>query len=219
MIRQLFIMLLFSLPSVTFSQGMKASGHTIEELVPEGWTHQETFGDLNKDGLIDLVIIATPNNPENIKKREDGYEYNFNQPILGVYFRTKEGVYSCWKLYPEMIPARPDEYVSIDPTIKITDRQVLVVDLDYFASAGSYGTTNYSFLFRFQKGDFYLIGEDERQFSRNTGESEVISKNYLTYKQQRITSNEFDTTVKKREQWKKLPHSPLRKMGTWTLGD
>ena len=43
-------------------------------------------GDLNKDGIQDLVICATPRNPENMMVRDDGYEYNFNEPVLAIYF-------------------------------------------------------------------------------------------------------------------------------------
>ena len=79
------------LPVLTWAQGMKPAGTSADDIVPEGWQKQKVRGDLNKDGFEDLVIIATPDNAENMLTRDDGYVYNFNQPLLAVYFGTGDG--------------------------------------------------------------------------------------------------------------------------------
>ena len=66
------------------AQGLKQLGTAVDDIVPEGWTHSEAVGDVDKDGLNDLVIAATPNFKENMKTRYDGYVYNFNKPILAI---------------------------------------------------------------------------------------------------------------------------------------
>ena len=60
------------------AQDLKQQGTSVEQIVPEGWEHEEAQGDLNKDGIKDLVVLAKPNFKENMQTRDDGYEYNFN---------------------------------------------------------------------------------------------------------------------------------------------
>ena len=60
------------------AQALKQQGKSAEQIVPKGWEHKEAAGDLNKDGIKDLVVLAKPNFKENMQTRDDGYEYNFN---------------------------------------------------------------------------------------------------------------------------------------------
>lgn len=43
-------------------------GRSLEELLPKGWEAQHGTGDLNKDGIEDIILIAHPNFPENKKE-------------------------------------------------------------------------------------------------------------------------------------------------------
>ena len=185
----------------------------------KGWTHQEVTGDLNKDGVSDLVVMATPNFPEFIEKREDGYEYNYNQPVLAIFFGGKDGNFQCFKQYENVIPRRTDPYNMIDCDVQVTPKGVLQIGVEYFSSMGSWGTSNSSYKFRYQDGDFFLIGQDSQSYMRNTGEAENVSFNYLTGKKQLVTFNMFDEKVKKKEKWSRLPKKPLRKLGAWMLED
>ena len=68
------------------------------------------WGDLNLDGLKDVVVVATPRHPEKMQTRDDGYEYNFNSPVMGIYFGTKDGKLSLFKEYENTIPGTEDEF-------------------------------------------------------------------------------------------------------------
>ena len=57
------------------AQALKQQGKSAEQIVPKGWEHKEAVGDLNKDGIKDLVVLAKPNFKENMQTRDDGYEY------------------------------------------------------------------------------------------------------------------------------------------------
>ena len=186
--------------------------------LPEGWGHTEATGDLNKDGIADLVVVATPDFKENTKTRDDGFVYNFNQPLLAVYFGTAGGKMQLWRQYDQVIPARPDEYVSIDTNLTITEKGVLRISLETFASMGGWGTEHSNFSYRYQDGDFYLIGKENQSMSRNTGEMETTSENYLTWRRQVVKENVFeDSNVTKTEKWTKLPKKPLEKLGEQNL--
>lgn len=200
------------------AQELQKQGRGVEDLVPKGWEHTEATGDLNKDGIADLVVVATPDFKENTKTRDDGFVYNFNQPLLAVYFGTAGGKMQLWRQYDQVIPARPDEYVSIDTNLTITEKGVLRISLETFASMGGWGTEHSNFSYRYQDGDFYLIGKENQSMSRNTGEMETTSENYLTWRRQVVKENVFeDSNVTKTEKWTKLPKKPLEKLGEQNL--
>ncbi len=191
---------------------LNPQGLSVEDIVPAGWLHQEASGDLNKDGIADLVIIATPDDAENLKTRDDGYVYNFNQPVLAIYFGNAQGQFQQWKQYDNVIPADDSEFCHHDIVLTITDRNTLRIATELWCSAGSYGASTDTYTFRYQNGDFYLIGMDHEEIQRNTGECVTTSENYLTWKRQVLTSN-FTNTKPPKEKWSKLSKKPLEHLG------
>lgn len=193
------------------AQDFKQQYTSAEQLVPEGWEHFEAVGDLNKDGIKDLVVLAKPNFKENMKTRDDGYVYNFNPYILAIYFGQTNGVFELWKQYNDLF--EPDsEWSSLDVAIKITERGTLQIDTDFFASAGTYGTNQSTYIYRYQNNDFFLIGMKTHDMARNTGEMTTISENYLTWKRWTVKDNAFEKG-KMKESWSKLTKTPLMKLG------
>lgn len=196
---------------------LKRQGTSVEDIVPTGWLHKESQGDLNKDGIADLVVIAIPDYEENLKRRDDGYVYNFNQPILAIYFGNAQGLFSQWRQYDNVIPADDNEYCSHDIALTVTERGTLRIAVGVWCSAGSYGTSTDTYTYRYQNGDFYLIGKDSEEMQRNTGENIVTSENYLTWKRQVVKSNVFDETIPTTEKWTKLRKQSLEKLGAREL--
>lgn len=177
------------------------------------------WGDLNMDGIKDVVVVATPRIAENMTTRDDGYEYNFNSPVMGIYFGTKDGKMSLFKEYENTIPGTEDEFCFIDLEMNISDQGVLSLRIETFYSAGSTNTDYNTFRYRYQDGDFYLIGADTGALSRYSGESETISINYLTHKKQIIVENVFDESVEPKETWEAIPEEPLEKLGARVLNE
>ncbi|MBO4430858.1 MAG: hypothetical protein J5790_05925 [Bacteroidaceae bacterium] len=193
------------------AQALKQQGASAEQIVPEGWEHEEALGDLNKDGVKDLVVLAKPNFKENMQTRDDGYEYNFNPYILAIYFGQAEGDFQQWKQYEDLF--EPDsEWTTNDVDVEITERGTLNISTNFFASAGSWGTNQTKYTYRYQNGDFYRIGKESSDMMRNTGEMTTVSENYLTWKRQTIKDNAFEDVVKM-ETWSKLTKQPLEKLG------
>ena len=212
--RKLFfsVLLMFVATAVT-AQTQK----TFDLTTLRGWEHSEATGDLDKDGKADLVIIATPDFKEHIVT-EGERSINYNQPILAIFRGTGTGGFTPWKQYDNVIPARPDEYVFIDYEVTVNERGVIRIMLNTWLSAGSYGTNNHTYVFRYQDNDFYLIGEDDVNMMRNTGELETDSYNYLTNRHQHVVDNAMKK-VKPREKWTKIPAKPLRRLGTWSFDE
>ena len=195
---------------------LKPQGVSVEDIVPAGWSHQEAQGDLNKDGIPDLVVVATPDDVENTTTRSDGYVYNFNQPILAIYFGTAQGQFHQWKAYDNVIPGDDSENCHNDVSLEITDRGVIRISIQLFCSAGSYGVSTDTYSFRYQNGDFYLIGMDKEEMQRNTGKITLVSENYLTWKRQTTVSNAFDDSAPI-EKWTKITRKALEKLGAREL--
>lgn len=196
---------------------LKPQGVSVEDIVPSGWMHQEAQGDMNKDGIPDLVVVATPDDVENTITRSDGYVYNFNQPLLAIYFGTAQGQFHQWKAYDNVIPADESEGCHHDVSLEVTDRGVVRISIQLFCSAGSYGTSNDTYAYRYQNGDFFLIGMDSEEMLRTTGTSTLVSENYLTWKRQTKVSNAFDESVPTTEKWTKITRKPLEKLGAREL--
>ncbi|MBR5672767.1 MAG: FG-GAP repeat protein [Muribaculaceae bacterium] len=199
------------------AQSLAQQGTSLEDIVPAGWLHHEATGDLNKDGIADLVVVATPDFQENLKTRDDGYVYNFNQPVLAIYFGTQQGQQRLWKQYGNVIPANESENCSHEVSLEITSRGTLRITIGLFCSAGSYGTSTDTYTYRYQDGDFFLIGMDREEMMRNTGECTTVSENYLAWKRQVTKSNAFDDTAPDNEKWSRLKKSPLEKLGAREL--
>lgn len=198
------------MPLQALAQGLKTSGKSAADVVPNGWESTFKTGDMNGDGLPDLVIIATPCNKEKMKTRDDGYVYNFNQPILAIYWGDKNGNYKLFKQYDNVIPAREDEFLAITPSLDITKSGSLQIDLEFFATAGSYTQPTTTHVFRYQNGDFMLIGKDVVELERTTGKTVTTSENYLTRKRIVTTERPKRKAITKRS---RLPKSALKPLG------
>ena len=199
------------------AQGMKEQGTSVEDIVPQGWTHDEVTGDLNKDGLADLVIVTRSNQEDNMFTREDGYVYNFNKPVLAIYFAEANGQLKLWKQYDEVLQPNTDICIN-EIELQITDRGVLRISTSMECSMGSWTTSSVNFSFRYQNGDFYMIGKETNSLQRNSGDVEVVSENYLTWKRQVVKSHISDEKPLS-EKWTRLQRRPLEKLGARLLAD
>ena len=191
-------------------------GRTIEEVVPNGWDIQSATGDLNKDGIEDFVLIVRSNDPAHIKTRDDGFEYNFNPLFLAVYFGSPSGVYKRFKVWHDTVSGREDEYTDITNELSITPKGAIDISVSSWSSMGTAATGGSTYRYRFQSGDFYLIGEESSWLNRMTGEGESTSINYLTGQKEITTGNmieEKDLKTKK----VKIKKEPLRLLGSFQM--
>ena len=183
------------------------------------WGATEQHGDVNRDGIDDIVMIATPHFQEMMIVNELGDTVDTNKPVFSVFFGNGHGGYSCRFQSDSVLPARDDAYHFLDFGLEVNDKGVFSISIGHFSSVGGWGNTNEKYVFRYQNDDFYLIGEDNDYFMRNSGEGERTSINYLTHRKQVVKYNAFDDSVKPKEKWTRIPNQPLRRLGTWTLGE
>lgn len=171
------ISILFSVFTLCGAQGqsLKHQGTSVEELVPQGWSHYETTGDLNKDGIADVAVMSRPNFKDNM---------------------------DCMNNF----------------SFEVTNRGVLNITIQPECTQGSYFSNISRYSYRFQNGNFFLIGKEIESIQRNTGEVELVSENYLTWKRQVKKSN-FSEDTPPIEKWTRLSKRPLEKLGEHLLGN
>lgn len=211
------LLMMLAVSATAGAQVLPSAGKDVKDLVPDGWTHVEAFGDLNRDGVSDLVLVATPNyrNKKDIEDDEEGGII----PVLAIYFGTRNQGYQCWRQYEDIMPETGFEYISLEVTPEISAKGVLSIGLSTFASMGGWSNYSNTYRFRYQQKDFYLIGKDENSFARNTGVNTYVSENYLTRKKQTVVEQqlESDEIVPNKEKWTSLPKQPLKRLGKFPL--
>ena len=189
------------------------TGKSITEFIPKGYDTVETAtGDLNKDGISDLVMVLRD-------KREDtaqmGSEINDMDRLLIILFKTTDG----WKLAGKSrheILCKNCGGIYGDPFNGINIANgVLVID--------HYGGSNwrwaYTHKFRFQNGDLYMIGVTKDSYSVFGGEGcddvgsanrDFVDINFMTGQRVRLkTSENCKVLLNKKD---KIPKKPLVKL-------
>lgn len=203
--KKLFLLAMAIVPLTVWGQTLKQTGASAEEMLPANWKCQSAYGDMNKDGVKDLALIAFP-------------EEKDAAPVFAVYWGSRGGQYRLYREYPELIPANDNEFAFPEYSLSITDKGVIVFDYSLFMSAGSWNNSNDTYRFRYQDGDFYLIGYDTGALSRNSGEVTEESYNYLTHKKQTKTFNVMeDNNNKVKEKWTRIPKEPLKRLSECTI--
>lgn len=145
--------------------------------IPEGYKlFEEYFGDLNKDGIDDCVLIIKDTKPENIVVNRFEEKVDRNRRGIIVLFKKGNGYELITKNYDCFASENEDggTYFAPELDIRIENGNLFV----HYAH-GRYGYWAYNF--RHQNNDFELIGYDS---SDNFGPvtQSTTSINFLTKK-------------------------------------
>jgi len=163
--RNIFFLIIFlGTCKISFSQQvleLRQKNKKIEALVPENWSviAMDKDGDLNNDGINDLVFIVKKEDSNNfITDSEIGSDsLDINPKILGVYFKDKSGCYEKKLQHDTFIfvnkePTREEPFQSLD-----INNGSLKLEFQEFYNAGSWYVNNESYFFRYIEDSFTLI--------------------------------------------------------------
>jgi hypothetical protein len=185
------------------------TGKTIASFIPKGYdTITVAKGDLNKDSKEDIVLVLHD-------KREDtadpGSEINENHRPLVVLLKTDDG----WKVGAKsvnVIMCKGCGGVYGDPFNQITITNGVITIDQYGGSNWRWG---YTYKFRYQEGEFYLIGLTKDSYSVFGGKGceEIGSANrdfedinFVTGQRERLqTSEDCKELLNKTDKIKKKP--------------
>jgi hypothetical protein len=204
---------------------IRTAGTRVADFVPRGWTIMGQASGSLKDGLSKDVVLVLKNNKRKFKyKDRDFGEFDTNPRMLVILFRdSTTGAYRLAERSDTIIPI-PDCPTMLEPFVGISIRnRILCLKTQNWSSAGSWHCLQSSYKFRWQGNKFVLIGAEETDLWRSSGEESVCSYNFLTGKV-KVTSGYFANQAGAR--WYRLlvkkpkPLSSFRRVYEWrTLGE
>ena len=183
------------------------NGETLENIIPNNWKLLDsTSGDLNQDGVSDLVFAIQKTDRNNIELN-DGLgtdTIDLNPRILAIYFGSKSGGFNK-KLVSEHFIILRDSPTMDEPFegFNINKKGILDINYRFWYSAGSWSMSNHKYRFRFQNNEFVLIGYDSNEAHRASGETTDYSINFLT-KKMKITKGNFSNDEPESVEWKEF---------------
>ena len=194
----------------------------IKDFIPPQWkTIRKVTGDLNKDGLADVALVIQGTDRRKIHYDPD-YQENVDEnprSLLLLFADPNSGGYELGIQKDNFIPIKELHHME-DPFGEMTIKKgVLKIKTGAMLSAGSW--TNYftDYVFRYQDGYFALIGFDQSEFNRSSGEFTRTSVNLLTGDYFVETSNETEEYNTPRKVRGKLRNTALPDLDTFSPGD
>ena len=218
--RKILTSILLFTSTLLFGQGflypsINTKEQQLKDFIPAGWMMLDSaMGDLNKDNLQDAVIILQYKDSISLVKAEE--DTVITQPrIVIILFKNKtDNSFDLIEQSNSFI-LKHDNPTMDDPFQELNIYAgVLEIKFHLFYNAGGWYTSGTSYKFRYQKGEFVLIGIDHFSLHRATMDFEKYSFNFLTKKRSLTKGNEEKGT--KKTTWKTLNISPLKTLKTFT---
>lgn len=202
------------IPAACYPQ-VPAQGNAVGDFVAPGWrVEAQTQGDLNQDGVADIALILHGTDRAKILRNEDlgESELDTNPRVLVVLWGRQGGGYTLALLNHKLIPRHinPMQDDVFDGTVEgglEIERGSLRLGLGVFYNAGSWEMSNITLRFRWQQGQWQLIGYDRNTTRRNTGDTDALSINYLSAQAKRVQGRS-DSDVEM-VSWRRLQRQPL----------
>ena len=194
--------------------------------VPKGWVlESEIQGDLNGDGVPDLVLVLHDQSPKNIIPNPDGLgddPLDSNPRILLAALGGRGGyrlIASNHDLITRHTDPDMDDPFDAQGGLQFKDG-AFQVDVSSFYNAGSWQTEDVTFTFRYRHGQLVLVGYDSTTVSRTSGEMESLSADYLTGRI-KTTKGQIDSNNESINWSCRKPHALLQlpKLGDGLLFD
>lgn len=179
------------------------------DFIPKGFIEFERyFGDLNKDGDTDCVLIIKKTDSSNIVVNRFDEIVDRNRRGIIVLFKTNNGYTLADQNYDCFSSENEDGGVYFPPELGIEfERGNLIIQYGH----GRYGYWRY--IFRFQHSNFELIGYD--QTNGGVVISSETSINFLTKKKlirENINENDEGGQEQFKETWSKINIGSLLKL-------
>ena len=196
----------FSYPTIN------SQGKDVESFIPKDWTLLDSVqGDLNKDNCKDLVLVIQHKDSVQL---DENSELTQPRMLLILFYNKAKNLYNLAEKSESFILPHDDSYMT-DPYVgmSISNKGVLTIEFEFFATMGSYGSSTSSYKFRYQNNEFALIGADDYYVHRATGEFGERSFNFLT-KKLKVTEGHIDSD-KKKVVWRDLDMKELKTLKTF----
>lgn len=209
--KRILILLIITLTSPVFGQVDQKQNPT--DFIPKGFeVFEKISGDLNKDGIEDLVLLIKGTDKNKIITHKFRGQLDLNRRgIIALFF--KNGNYELASHNYDCFSSEDDYsgvYFAPELSVEIKNGNLLV-----HYGHGRYGYWKYTF--RFQSSDFDLIGYDggyKSDFESDWVTFDEESINFLSKKKltKEVTKVADDGTETFKETWKKISVNKLLKL-------
>lgn len=178
--RSLFIVIL-ALTLTSMVVGQVQLEYDVKKYLPENYRiFDQVYGDLNKDGMDDCVIIIKGTDKDKIIKDEYRGELDLNRRGLIILFQKNNSYKLVLKNHQCFASEDEDGGIYFAPELSVVIKNG---NLCFHFSHGRYGYWEY--IFKFKNSDFELIGYNaaDRNYSIDDWVTfDEISINFLTKK-------------------------------------
>lgn len=172
-----------------------ASARSAAGFAPAGWKVEQAIkGDLNRDGRPDLAVILRGVDPDCVVKTEGvASSIDTNPRVLLVAFAGRSG-FELRSANAAVIPRMDDPAMDdpLTPDAFAIRAGVLRLGLTYWRSMGGWTSFSSTLSFRWDGRRLALIGFDRETLRRNSGETETLSVNFLTWQAEIVTGSMED---------------------------
>ncbi len=210
----------FIFPSDSDYPSIKKTGKKVSQFVPSKWKIAGiAYGDLNGDKTKDCAVYIKGKFVK-FKQKNDGFgppEFDTNPRVLFMLFSNpKTGNYELAEQTKSFIPI-PESPTMEEPFEEMSIKNgVLKIHFALWFNAGSWSRSDTSYAFRLKEKRFVLIGADQTDFQRNSGEETSFSYNFLTGKVKISTnSNDGEMLDELRTKWTSIPSRKLRALSSF----
>lgn len=178
--------------------------------IPSGWVEDmRASGDLTGDGRPETVLIIRDTDPARVIANDGlGADSLDTNPRRLLVFEKAADDFRQIAAGDHVVPPSGSEDTPclVDPLedggLSISHR-VLSLNLRFWTSCGSWGTSGNTYKFRLEGDRFRLIGFDKTEFMRNTGSGEQISVNFLTLRK-KVSPYSIDGETKGKVRWSSI---------------
>lgn len=199
---------------------------SLESFIPEVWeVLKKAKGDLNKDGFDDVAMVIQNTDPRKYSGVVPMRINSNDRKLIILFGQKKAGCYTLNTKSETFILMHEQENMD-DPFEDMTiSKGTLKISFKEFYNMGSWSSGNYSYIWRFQDGEFKLIGANTLNYHRGSGDATETSVNFSTNKYSLKTFNIADEEVEEVETWKTVKlkelktFSTFKKPWTWSINE
>lgn len=204
----------YEIPEVVYPNLPEAAPST-EAFVPAGWGIEVLDeGDLNHDGLDDLLLVLKEEDPANILTNEPMSpgvdEWDANPRILAIAFAQAEGGYTLVLQNNDFLPRHEDPCIDDPLGGAEIDEGTIQIMFHFWANAGSWYTSSTKYTFKYLEESFHLVAYANFTYKRNTGQSWDIELDYvLGTGEITLGGHSIDDEEEEKTYVKELPAEPF----------
>lgn len=194
-----------------------------KDKVPANWKIiEEVKGDLNKDGLEDVILLIEKVDSTNIILNDGLGADTLNINPRGIYVFLQDAENNYTLIEENLKGFIPSENIAEAPCLMdpLIDGEVDVVHnilqlrFNYWYSCGTWYITSVVYKFRYQNYGMELIGMDYLSLHRASGDEERVSMNFSTKQKEETSVPNQTEGAEPKSEWSSFKLNEMYRLGS-----